>query len=273
MFRTNFASSRTRKRSVRWGIVFLVVAAFLVVPLVSQTFKTVTVKKGDTLWDLAVEYLGSGYLYPKFLEINTLRSGDPDWIYPGEVLNIPGTEEPVAEEPAEETPEEIEVPVSVLEQMLTDMNERLSTMSAELASIREELRNLNEDVDELGSTVEDVQARSSAPPVLNLETIEERVSELDTSVEQIISREVEEVQATQAEATAEVKRLKGELEFLAKSLETQAAIQKKALEELSEKLEEPEPQEDEAIAKKRRMAGLLSVLAAGIAFLTVSATR
>jgi hypothetical protein len=52
--------------------------------------QTHTVKKGDTLWDLAQQYLGDPFKWPEIYRRNTATVKDPNLIYPDQVLVISG---------------------------------------------------------------------------------------------------------------------------------------------------------------------------------------
>lgn len=65
--------------------------------------KTHEIKAGDTLWGLAVQYYGNGYLWPQLWESNTWIT-DAHWIYPGDVLLVEG--EAAAAAAAESTADE-----------------------------------------------------------------------------------------------------------------------------------------------------------------------
>lgn len=61
--------------------------------------RTHTVVRGDNLWDLSQRYLGNPFLWPEIYRLNRDVVEDPHWIYPGEVLRLPGDETQVAEAP------------------------------------------------------------------------------------------------------------------------------------------------------------------------------
>ena len=61
--------------------------------------RTHTVRPGDTLWDLATQYYQNPYAWPTIADANRRVVEDPHWIYPQEVLVIPGAPTAVAEGP------------------------------------------------------------------------------------------------------------------------------------------------------------------------------
>jgi hypothetical protein len=52
-------------------------------------FRQYTIQSGDTLWGIAQRFLGNGGRWPEIYRASSLRSGDPNLIFPGEVVNIP----------------------------------------------------------------------------------------------------------------------------------------------------------------------------------------
>lgn len=52
--------------------------------------RTHTVKRGDTLWDLGRTYLNDPFQWPQIYRLNTSTVQNPHWIYPGQVLQLPG---------------------------------------------------------------------------------------------------------------------------------------------------------------------------------------
>jgi len=52
-------------------------------------YRQYTIVSGDTLWGVAQKFLGNGSRWPEIFRASHLRSGDPNLIYPGEVVNVP----------------------------------------------------------------------------------------------------------------------------------------------------------------------------------------
>lgn len=67
-----------------------------------EPVRTHTVKKGDTLWDLAQQYLGDPFRWPEIYRRNTETVKDPHWIYPDQVLIISGDVAPTPGTPADQ---------------------------------------------------------------------------------------------------------------------------------------------------------------------------
>lgn len=61
-------------------------------PMSAQEAKTHTVVRGETLWDLARTYYDNPFQWRRIFEANQDKIDNPHWIYPGQVLTIPGAQ-------------------------------------------------------------------------------------------------------------------------------------------------------------------------------------
>lgn len=62
-------------------------------PPVEERERQHVVRRGDTLWDLAGQYFRNPFQWPRIHAVNTRIVRDPHWIYPDQVLIIPGMTE------------------------------------------------------------------------------------------------------------------------------------------------------------------------------------
>ena len=77
--------------SQRSVLFFLILGIVIVASPMVEAAKTYTMKKGDTLWDLAAKNYGDPTLYPVFLEVNNIDN--PRTIPTGKQIIIPGFDE------------------------------------------------------------------------------------------------------------------------------------------------------------------------------------
>lgn len=88
------------------------VLAVLIIPsfaLAQEPQGTHVVVKDDTLWDLAQRYYSNPFEWRVLWEANRGVVEDPNWIYPAEVLvipGLPGDEDPAPDVPMEEPPQD-----------------------------------------------------------------------------------------------------------------------------------------------------------------------
>lgn len=101
-------------------------AAALVAVLILPSFAlgqvpqgTHNVVKDDTLWDLAIRYYDSPWEWRTIFEANRDVVEDPHWIFPAEVLVIPGLPGTAPAQPVEMPPEPMEEPAA--ENVPTDL--------------------------------------------------------------------------------------------------------------------------------------------------------
>ena len=93
-------------------IAAIVLAIVMVIGMMATGASAAThvVGKGDTLWGIAEEYLGSGFKWNEVYEANKDKVSDPNLIYVGQELVIPGNEEPEA--PVELDPIQVDVTIA-----------------------------------------------------------------------------------------------------------------------------------------------------------------
>ncbi len=94
MFRTHQAIARQRRMQRSSGLLVLVLVLCLIAPVMADTVtlrpdhpNKYTVRKGDTLWDIAATFLQDPWMWPEIWQINE-DIANPHLIYPGDILHL-----------------------------------------------------------------------------------------------------------------------------------------------------------------------------------------
>jgi len=201
----NMKKSHLRSRSGKGSILFCLL---LIVGLTTSAFsatitpkslngntKLVAVKEGDTLWDLAQEYLTDPALWREFKKYNDFT--DPNMIYPGEKLRIPISFNMPAQAIvravekkgllSKEEIDQIKVQLAKAEdertdqgQQITDSETQIRQLKAQGQAIREELTDAIEELGAIGGLSESLDKLKSK--LENIGTIDEDIEEVIETV-------------------------------------------------------------------------------------------
>jgi hypothetical protein len=82
------------KRLFLLSVVLLLPAPLAAQELAADSGQVHVVRRGDTLWDLARQYLANPFRWSEIYGLNRDVVADPHWIYPAERIRIPGASVP-----------------------------------------------------------------------------------------------------------------------------------------------------------------------------------
>jgi len=125
----------------------------------SKQLQVITIKKGDTLWDLAAKYLKDPVKWKEFKEHNIYTN--PNLIYPGEEMQIPL---PLAQKMLEGMKREVQsdiISLEGLEEMREDIDEKLKELEEAIALLKANSATKG-DLEKILEQIEDLQRQLTA---------------------------------------------------------------------------------------------------------------
>lgn len=284
----------SRKSILQCGIILYICVFLTGVPFVVSSFakitkkpveeklQVITIKKGDTLWDLAEKWLNDPIRWPEFKKYNEYTN--PDLIYPGEEMQIPVE---MAEEIVKEGTKEISIRSSEIEAAIKKLQNSNQEISKTLKSQIEELGELKKAVNRLRRNINQKAGKKRVEKLEeNAENIDEKLSNVGNAVERELQKSTKQVNQLNEKVDKidqNVKAIGEKVEQLAAGGQEQVAKINQSIETLTNKVN----QNQESISKLEKKVAesegkvekpsqgkkafvVLTALAGGIAWFVVS---
>lgn len=193
----------------------------------------ITIKKGDTLWDIAEKYLGKPWQWPKIWKYDgNVYIKDPHWIYPGDKLVIPGRYARKVVRP------KIEATYAALARRLKGKEAEVARLRSQLSSAQDELSRVKGENEELKRKIAELQEKVRAGEQ-QISDLKGEIRELERAREEL-NRKLSEAEALarrQQETISEQQRTISEQQRAAASQQETIAKQQQAISDLAKKEE------------------------------------
>lgn len=269
------------------GAPFVLSASAKITPKsVAEETKLITIEKGHTLWSLAGIYFKHSALWQEFGKYNNFT--DPDLIYPGEKMQLPGKFVMSADS--------ARAVLQIIEDDMSVSKEDVDAVQRELKEAGVDWTSTKNAVLELKGQVEALQTRQSIglsgaskrskrqhkmgeeikkATQMNSETIEQLSKSLMSQSEaskmdiKSLSKQIEELQAQVSQKTAELHERQEHLEMM--SADTHSLAEQMAQNQKSLQNSQPIAEEPEKPSTGTRTFAILAAAAGGIAWFAVNA--
>ncbi|MBC8233531.1 LysM peptidoglycan-binding domain-containing protein [bacterium] len=278
----------SRKSILRYGIILYICVFLTGGPSVVSSFakitvkepvegKVITIKQGDTLWDLAEEWLKDPLKWPEFKKYNEYTN--PDLIYPGEDMQIPIEMAREIAKVGEKEIARLEYEIKALQNSNQDISNALKSQTEELEALKKAIDKLNQNINQ----------KAGKKRVENLEkkvaSIDERLSEAEIGVKGELQKSVKQVNQLNENVDKidhNVKALDGKVDQLAAAGQQQITEISQSVETLTTQITQNQESisrletriadtgEVEELSQGKKAFVILTTLAGGIAWFVVS---
>lgn len=138
--------------------------------------KLITIKKGDTLWDLCQKHLKDPLRWRELSKYNDFT--DPDWIYPGEKLRIPLD---LVKEVVKKAEDEVVIKQDELAKLKADLAESEGMQD----NLKAEIKSLNASIEMLKKQIKELETSQKSQEKL-IDAVKKANSDAATDVKRAV---------------------------------------------------------------------------------------